>query len=212
MDLTMIETLFTAGDMWECFKAGMKHAKDTSNPSAHDYILPIYEKLKSGQVEYIMCKNQFIVDENENSPIGLAECPNCGDTVVWNDGCVNCCANFIFEDKAVASKEDQRPKESRKLAMSIIKKPKKKGYKKFIVGTDGFKTKVSKISGFMSKKQFEWLSNISTDDELYSKNNSDFYTYTGMNGIVLYIDRAFRHNQARPWFYLKTFGRFPVKK
>ena len=45
-----------------------------------------------------MFKDSFHFPDDIEHTIGLAECPNCGDAVVWNDGCVKCNANFIFKD------------------------------------------------------------------------------------------------------------------
>ena len=37
-----------------------------------------------------------ISDDGNNGNILMADCPNCGDAVIYNDGCVKCNTNFIF--------------------------------------------------------------------------------------------------------------------
>lgn len=55
---------------------------------------------KELQASFTMTKDQFEFTEQEDGLIGLAECLNCGDVVVYNDGCVKCNAVFIFKDNS----------------------------------------------------------------------------------------------------------------
>jgi len=47
---------------------------------------------------FIMLKDWFKEsDDGDNGKILMAECPKCGDAVVYNYGCVKCDAEFIFK-------------------------------------------------------------------------------------------------------------------
>jgi len=40
-------------------------------------------------------------DDGEGGKIIMAECPSCGDAVIWDDGCIACDAVFDFREGAI---------------------------------------------------------------------------------------------------------------
>ena len=57
----------------------------------------IHNRSANGE-SIIMLKDWFTEsDDGEGGKMLMAECPNCHDTVVYNDGCIKCEANFKFK-------------------------------------------------------------------------------------------------------------------
>lgn len=57
------------------------------------------ESVDSGSdISFTMLKGWFVgSDDGDGGTILMADCPNCGDAVVYNDGCIACNANFEFK-------------------------------------------------------------------------------------------------------------------
>jgi hypothetical protein len=56
----------------------------------------------SNERPIVMIKDWFTEsDDGAGGKMIMAECPNCGDAVVWNDGCIACGAIFDFRAEAI---------------------------------------------------------------------------------------------------------------
>lgn len=58
----------------------------------------MYERGAKSNESIIMLKDWFTESEDgEGGKMLMADCPNCGDAVVYGNGCIACDANFEFK-------------------------------------------------------------------------------------------------------------------
>jgi len=71
---------------------------ETLNHKRDEIVNKLKQKLNiySTNSSFLMYKDWFTFTSQEDGVIGLAECPNCNDTVVYDDGCVKCDTDFEF--------------------------------------------------------------------------------------------------------------------
>lgn len=57
------------------------------------------DKKEKETIQYVLCKSYFTIDRpTVDSEFLIAECPSCGGTVIYNEGCENCKSEFIFNE------------------------------------------------------------------------------------------------------------------